>query len=126
VPLKILVVDDEYEFAEFAKLLIDGMGHQTTTSLEAEAALRVATDLKPDVIITDMTMPEMDGLEFVRRLKADPATRAIPVIICSNSTSRTHLIEAMKQGALYSILKPMQREPLKILLDQIQKLNPPA
>jgi two-component system chemotaxis response regulator CheY len=122
---KVLVVDDEPAFAEFAKLLLEGMGHKTILCLDSTEAVALAAYHKPDVIITDLNMPDLDGLALIEQLKAKPETRPIPVMLASSSTDKSDRAEAQRLGAVYSIIKPLQAPMLKTLMDHLLKAPPP-
>lgn len=119
---KIMVVDDEYAFADYAKLILEGMGHQVLLCLESAKGFDTAVRFKPDIIITDLNMPELDGLALIKRLKESPETKAIPILLASASTGKEDRVEALRMGAVYSIVKPLQKDALKLVID---KLVPP-
>jgi CheY-like chemotaxis protein len=119
---KVLVVDDEPAFADFAKMLLESLGHQAVVCLDSGRAADTAVRLRPDVVMTDLNMPEPDGLTLIETLKKQEETRRIPVILVSSSTDRADRAEAMRLGAVYSIVKPLQTPILKTLLEQILQL----
>ena len=76
----ILIVDDNPVNLKLAYLLLAGEGHQVRTATDAEEALKVLQEFSPRLILMDVQLPGMDGLELTRRLKADPATRDITIL----------------------------------------------
>ena len=122
---KVLVVDDEPAFADFAKILLEGLGHTAVICLDSARAVDTALTLRPDLVITDLNMPSLDGLQLIAALKGRPDTKAIPVILASSSTDKSDRIEAQRLGAVYSIVKPLQTLILKALLDEILKQRKP-
>ena len=76
----VLVVEDNPANMTLAKFLIESAGHTVLGATDAEAGLTLARDAKPDLILMDIQLPGMDGLEATAILKGDDATRAIPVI----------------------------------------------
>jgi len=116
---RVLVVDDEYTFAEFAKLIVEGLGHTALICLDASKAVDMAVFHRPDIVILDLNMEELDGLELIAQLKAREETKTIPLILASSSTDKADRVEALKRGAVYSILKPIQKETLKLLIDRL-------
>ncbi|RMF20951.1 MAG: response regulator [Cyanobacteria bacterium J083] len=78
----VLLVDDEDDVREIAQLGLEmGAGWTVLTASSGQEALQIAAQKQPDVILLDYMMPEMDGRETLRQLKANPATQAIPVIL---------------------------------------------
>jgi two-component system alkaline phosphatase synthesis response regulator PhoP len=81
VKKKILVIDDEGDLLRVERLRLEASGYGVTTLNSGERALQVAKAEKPDLILLDIVMPGKNGCEVCRELKADEATRGIPVII---------------------------------------------
>src|SRR5215217_6692251 len=77
---RVLIIEDNAANLTFAVFLLKSAGHDVLTALDAEAGLTLARDERPDLILMDIQLPKMDGLEATTLLKRDPATRAIPVI----------------------------------------------
>lgn len=78
---KILVIDDEKETVELLRLLLEKESHQVFAALGGEAALAFLQKQTPDLILLDVTMPQMDGYTFMAHLEAEDATREIPVMV---------------------------------------------
>ena len=116
---KVLVIDDEPAFADFAKLLLEGMGHAVTLCYESTDALDIALRSRPDLIITDMNMPGADGLKLIALFEGHPEFKDVPILLASASTDDRHRAEALRQGAVYSIVKPLQKDILKVLIERI-------
>ena len=79
---RVLVVDDDPFIVEFLEEALSEAGYQTFSSA-GSASLRLAQDQQPDVILLDIMMPEMDGVEVSKRLRADPKTAGIPNVVLS-------------------------------------------
>jgi CheY-like chemotaxis protein len=77
---KILIVDDEPDLRYLLRRVFEQAGHVVTDAGHGEAALAVIRGCSPDLVVTDMMMPVMDGAELIRRLRADPATAQIPIL----------------------------------------------
>src|SRR4051795_12930518 len=87
MPRRILVVDDELYVTQLLAFILRRAGDEVTTADEGDAACTQAAHLQPDLIIADYQMPLIDGIEMCRRLKANPATAGIPVLML---TARGH------------------------------------
>jgi CheY-like chemotaxis protein len=77
------VVDDEPDLRFVLRRLFERAEHEVIEAGDGAAALRAVTESPPDLLVTDMMMPVMDGAELIRRLRADPATAAIPILSVS-------------------------------------------
>jgi two-component system, sensor histidine kinase and response regulator len=108
----ILVVDDCKTNIQVVGSLLSDAGYEimpATSGSEALARLQVQV---PDLILLDLMMPEMDGLEVCRRLKNDPITQEIPVIFLTASNEMTNLVEAFDSGAVDYVTKPFNTAEL--------------
>ncbi|HST89738.1 MAG TPA: response regulator [Ktedonobacterales bacterium] len=84
-PATILVVDDEPSIAELLCELLESAGYRSLRAGNARTALAIARRERPALVLTDRNMPEVDGIEFVRRLRASPVTNDIPVMLMSST-----------------------------------------
>ena len=80
----VLLVDDEPSLLDIYTLVLEDLGHVVATAADGEEALQLAPRLRPDLIITDLMMPRMNGLELCLQLREDPRLRGVPVIIHSS------------------------------------------
>ena len=85
---KVLVVDDDPDFVDAVKSVIEKGGYQVDVAYDGKEGLERVSQSKPDVIILDVMMPVMNGYEACKKLKADPATREIPIIMLTAVASR--------------------------------------
>jgi CheY-like chemotaxis protein len=83
---RILVVDDEPDERFLVGRALRKQGHDVTVAENGAAGLKAAQEWVPDLIVTDIMMPVMDGVEFIRRLRGDPAVAGIPVLAASGDT----------------------------------------
>lgn len=96
---RILVIDDHADTLEIVRKLMERCGHQTTGVETGEAGLALLATEKPELIIVDGMMPGMNGIEFIRLVRANPETAAIPIILYSAISDQTFLENAIEKGA---------------------------
>ncbi len=109
---QILIVDDKVHNLKVLRELIEGHGHEARPVSSGRHALRAATRQPPDLILLDINMPEMDGYEVCRQLKADPTTAKIPVIFVSALNESFDKVRAFESGGVDYVSKPFQFEEL--------------
>ena len=103
---KILVVDDESQNVEVLRRLMTRLGYDVLTASDGESALQSVVRDRPDLVLLDVNMPGIDGFEVCRRLKADPATRLIPVVLITTLTASEDRIRGIEAGADDFLSKP--------------------
>jgi len=111
----ILVIDDDPEACEIIERYLTKDGYSVATATSGEQGLRLAHEIQPAAITLDVMMPDMDGWSVLRVLKADPALRAIPVIMLSMIDDRTR---GYSLGAVDYLTKPVDREQLNKTLSR--------
>jgi len=117
---KILVVDDDAGIRSSLGVLLQSWGFETLLASDASEALYMVEKQEPDIIISDVVMPEVSGLELLRTLKAGDPHR--PVLLITAQASIDTAVEAMKQGARDFLTKPLTDLPkLKALLDDAER-----
>lgn len=109
-PAKILVVDDVPENLSVVTKFLLAAGYDVRPIMSSLDALKLAAADPPDLVLLDIRMPEMDGFEVCRRLKAETATAEVPVIFLSASGSLSDKLQAFQQGGLDYVEKPFQEE----------------
>jgi excisionase family DNA binding protein len=121
---KILVVDDEAETSEFVSTaLSEGAGDYEFASAvnSFEAGLQLGS-FQPDLLILDLAMPDLDGLEVCRSVKANPATRHTKILILAKSSQKDEVNEALASGADDHLVRPLHIEELR---QKVQSLKQP-
>ena len=103
---KILVVDDEPYLAEMIANRLEANRYSVATALSGRDALDQVAKGKPDLILLDILMPDMDGYQILRRLKEDPKTQSLPVIMLTVKKWSDDIKKAMESGAADYIVKP--------------------
>ena len=108
----ILVVDDLQAQLNLISGYLEQEGFQVVTAENGNEALEKATAKVPDLVITDLVMPEMSGLEFCRKLKKNPATASVPVIACTTKDRDMDKKWAKKQGVVAYLVKPFTQQEI--------------
>lgn len=106
----ILIVDDKPGNLHLLAAILERYGYRLRLLTEGQAVMRAVLELPPDLILLDIMMPDIDGFEVCRQLKADERTRDIPVIFLSALTDLSEKIKAFSLGAVDYITKPFQQE----------------
>ncbi len=109
----VLVVEDSVPQREMITDLLKGSGLEVTVAKDGMEALERIQGKVPDVVVLDIVMPRMNGYEFCRRLKSDPMTQNVPVVMCSSKGEEFDRYWGMKQGADAYIAKPFQ--PMELI-----------
>jgi two-component system, chemotaxis family, response regulator PixH len=108
----ILVVDDTPSELELISRYLRDNGYTVIAARDGKEALSQAKQSKPDVVVTDVVMPNMSGFELCRSLKQDPETEKLPIVICSSKNQQLDRLWGIKQGADIYITKPFAKEDL--------------
>jgi two-component system cell cycle response regulator DivK len=109
----VLVADDSMDAREMYAMYLEHLGYGAYTAADGDAALHIARDVLPDVIVMDLSMPFVDGITAIQRLKKDPRTREIPVIMLTGYPSREAQHGALAAGAAMFLTKPCLPEHLE-------------
>lgn len=117
--LNILVVDDEEGVRDAFSLLLEQWGHEVHVADGGASALRLLERESFDLVITDLVMPGIDGLEVLRKVRADHPD--VPVILLSGRGSINQAVEAIREGAYDFIEKPCEPARLKVTLDRARE-----
>jgi two-component system phosphate regulon response regulator PhoB len=125
---RILVVDDEPDVLDLVTYNLTQAGFQTETASDGAEALRKARSVTPDLILLDLMLPEMDGLEICKLLRRDAKTSAIPIIMLTARASEIDRIVGLELGATDYVPKPFS--PRELVLRVKKRLEqtsmPPA
>ena len=108
----VLVVEDSPTQREMITELLKGSGLKVIVAMDGMEALEKVQLSCPDLVVLDIVMPKMNGYEVCRRLKTDPKTQKVPVVMCSSKGEEFDRYWGMKQGADAYIVKPFQPREL--------------
>lgn len=110
--MKILVIEDDPTDRKLFSVVLGTGGHCVLEQASAEATLETAKAGRPELILLDLNLPGIDGLALARRLKADPDTRAIPIVAVTAAPERYSREAALAAGCDAFILKPIDTRKL--------------
>ena len=114
----ILIVDDNADIRAYLRTILQGK-YQVSEAADGQQGLAVANEIVPDIIVSDVMMPVMNGLEFCQRVKDGTATSHIPVILLTARALSSHQIEGYQSGADAYITKPFSAELLLARIDNL-------
>jgi class 3 adenylate cyclase len=111
-PARILVVDDVPDNVDILQMRLEAQGYAVATAADGVEALEKARELLPDLVLLDVMMPRMDGIETLKRLKADPALPFIPVILVTARTDAKDVVAGLESGGDDYLTKPVDHAAL--------------
>jgi putative two-component system response regulator len=120
---RVLVADDTESVRSLFRKLLLADGHDVVSASDGAAALDAVHEHLPDVILLDVTMPRMDGLEVCRRLKADPATRLTPVVLVTGQADLSDRIRGIEAGADEFLSKPVHPHELRARVRSLTRMK---
>ncbi|MFP4208658.1 MAG: chemotaxis response regulator CheY [Wenzhouxiangella sp.] len=123
--MQILVVDDFSTMRRIVKNVLRELGFSNIKEAEdGKAALQVLRSSRVDFIVTDWNMPVMDGLALLKSVRADPALKAIPVLMVTAEAKREQIIEAAQSGVNGYVVKPFTAQTLKEKMEKVfERIN---
>jgi DNA-binding response OmpR family regulator len=116
---KILFIEDEASLQKTLGDALKGDGYQVVSALDGEIGLRLARSEKPDLILLDIILPKINGLEVLKMLKEDQETESIPVIILTNLENMEEVNRAIELGAKAYLVK--SQYTMEEVRDKIEK-----
>lgn len=117
--LKILAVDDSRTMRSMLTLALKGAGFDVTVAEDGVHGLEVLVGADPDVIITDMNMPRLDGLGFIEGVRAAESYRAVPILVLTTENGADLKARARAAGATGWIVKPFDKEKLVTAIQRV-------
>ncbi len=119
----IMVVDDEQEIVKVVSIMLESKGFNVRCAYSGKDFFTGLEEQKPDLILLDIMMPQMDGLEVLTRLKGNPATASIPVILLTANIQNDDVLGGYNAGAEYYIPKPFTKGQLLAGVNSILSLD---
>ncbi|MGA2904458.1 MAG: response regulator transcription factor [Candidatus Korobacteraceae bacterium] len=120
---RIVVVDDEPQITRVLRTSLNAQGYDIRAANDGETALEIMRDFTPDLVITDLAMPHMNGIELCRRLRA---ISQVPILVLSVRGEERHKIEALDSGADDYITKPFSTGELLARVRAALRRSPPS
>ncbi len=119
----ILVIDDNEDNRVSLRLLLEGEGYSVTTAADGFSGLQQIRQAPPDLILSDLLMPGIDGIELARRIRADKSLGFIPIILVTSPRENSDKVKALDSGADDILVKPIQRLELSARVRALLKLK---
>jgi DNA-binding response OmpR family regulator len=111
-PRKIVIVEDETDILELARFNLEREGFRVLPANDGEAGLAIIREETPDLVILDLMLPGLDGIEICRLLKAHPATEPIPIVMVTAKTDESDVVLGLSVGADDYVTKPFSSKEL--------------
>jgi two-component system response regulator MprA len=119
---RILIVEDDQEIADVLRRTLRQEGHEVRTAGDGEQALSAAAEFMPDLVVLDLGLPKLDGVEVLRRLRADDD---VPVLVLTARSDLDDRIEGLDTGADDYLVKPFERQELLARMRALMRRRPP-
>ena len=114
--VKVLVIDDDLDMLDLAQFQLESYGYEVATAKNGEDGLKLVTEQYTDIALTDLQLPDINGIELVRKIKA--ASPHTEIIMVTGYSSLNDAVNAIKAGAFYFIEKPVEFEELLVLFEK--------
>lgn len=108
----VLIVDDEHDFRAICAHVLDRAGYETVAAPDGTAGLAAFVERKPDLVVLDGNLPDMDGIEVCRRLRKLPGGAKLPVLMCTVRSAVVSIQEGLDAGVTDYVLKPFEMDDL--------------
>lgn len=122
VPLGVLIVDDDREIRDMVSLMVKGIGHRVYTAATGKEALFRLRESRPDIVLLDIMMPEMDGFEFCRIVQADEDLSDVHIIITSARGALEDKVKGLELGAADFLTKPFSLTELRARIGVAERI----
>ena len=119
---RILIVDDSPSQLLGIKRIVEKLGHEALGADDGAAGVDIARREKPDLILMDVVMPNLNGFQATRTISRDPETAHIPIVMVTTKDQETDKVWGMRQGAKAYVTKPIKEEDLAKTLEEFLKV----
>ena len=116
---KVLIVDDSKTVREILQSTLSEAGYEVCAAEDGHGALELVSGKEYDLLMTDLNMPQMDGLKFISEVRKIPGRRFLPIVVLSSEDKETMRQECSKAGASGYLQKPFDREQVLRILNTI-------
>jgi two-component system, OmpR family, alkaline phosphatase synthesis response regulator PhoP len=124
--MQIVVADDDPVMRTLLQLKLEAEGHCVRLAANGDEALALANASRPELLVLDIAMPGVDGLEVTRRLRGQPETASLPIVLLTGRDSDPDIIAGWKSGADYYITKPFVIEHLRYFIKTMHNAPEPG
>lgn len=124
--VRVLVVDDSAVIRELIKVNLELEGIEVVTCADGEEALRLVLEVRPDAITMDVVMPRLNGLDAAERIRSDPETADIPIVVVTARAGQADLDRARDIGVEGYLTKPFEPAELVGLVGRLARQHRPA
>jgi twitching motility two-component system response regulator PilH len=116
---RILIVDDSPSQLLGIKRIVEKLGHETLTAEDGAAGVEAAKKEKPDLILMDVVMPNLNGFQATRTISKTPETEHIPIVLVTTKDQETDKVWGIRQGAKAYVTKPIKEDELVKVLKEL-------
>ena len=117
----ILIVDDDPDICSMLEFYFENLEYEVLVARGGAAAMRIARESRPDVILLDIRLPDADGFTVARTLRADRYTQHIPIIFLTGRNDPSERVEALEIGADDFVAKPFDAQELRLRIERVLK-----
>jgi len=117
----ILIVDDDPDICAMLEFYFENLEYAVHVARRGAAVMRIARDVRPDVILLDVRLPDSDGFTVARTLRADRYTQHIPIIFLTGYNEPSDRVEALEIGADDFVAKPFDAQELRLRIERVLK-----
>jgi two-component system chemotaxis response regulator CheY len=117
----VMTVDDSASLRQMIAIVLRGGGYDVVEAVDGVDALTKLLGLEPDLILTDVNMPNMDGLEFTRQLRAMPQYKFVPIVLLTTESNADKKAQGKAAGATAWIVKPFDPDQLLAVVKKVMR-----